>query len=396
MNSEVRPGQPGVPVKKSGGAGKLVKSILLTFPMLLLIAMMLTGGSIPQNSLFSASAGIAFLFLGTLFFLMMYTGRTYQYRTIFFVAVAISFVITFITNLIEVRGSMILKAENIISGDTPFCHLVLPMVILPAVLTRTIIFPGSMLEGFANIASMIVIWAGATLALGKGWCSWVCFYGGLDDGFSQIGKKPVIRKIDRKWTYLPYAVLTAIVLLSAAALSPVYCEWLCPFKAVTEFEEIVSFKILVQTIIFVALFLGLVIVLPILTKKRIQCSFLCPYAAFQSFTNKVNIFDIRIDKAKCNQCKKCIRSCPTLSIDDQSLAKGKTCMTCTKCGRCVDICPRGAIGYHIKGTKVGVGKGVARNLFVYSAYLFGATFGGSMIAGAVFRILKLITTGSMI
>ena len=37
---------------------------------------------------------------------------------------------------------MVLTVENVLSGDTPFCHLVIPMIIIPAVLTRTIIFPG--------------------------------------------------------------------------------------------------------------------------------------------------------------------------------------------------------------------------------------------------------------
>lgn len=120
-----------------------------------------------------------------------------------------------------------------ISGETPFCHLVIPMIIVPVAVTRTIIFPGSLLEGFANVASMIVLWLGVSLALGRGWCSWGCFYGGLDEGFSRVLKKPVIKKIDRKWIYLPFAVLLVIVLTSALTLSPPYCEWLCPFKAVT-------------------------------------------------------------------------------------------------------------------------------------------------------------------
>ena len=111
---------------------------------------------------------------------------------------------------------------------------------------------------------MVVLWLGTSLALGRGWCSWGCFYGGLDEGFSRVLKKPVIKKIDRKWIYLPFAVLLVIVLTSALTLSPTYCEWLCPFKAVTEFAEVTSLTAVVQTVIFVSLFIGLVIVLPIL------------------------------------------------------------------------------------------------------------------------------------
>ena len=55
----------------------------------------------------------------------------------------------------------------------------MPAVILPAVLNKTIIFPGSLLSVFAPIAGMLMIWIGASLALGQCWCSWTCFYGGF-------------------------------------------------------------------------------------------------------------------------------------------------------------------------------------------------------------------------
>jgi NAD-dependent dihydropyrimidine dehydrogenase PreA subunit len=372
------------------------KALLLCLPMALLTALMLTGGQLPDDPLLLIAAGVTFLLINGAFFLMLTTGETHRYRSLLFVIMAVGFVITFITNLIETRGSMILTAENMISGETPFCPLVIPMIIVPAAITRTIIFPGSLLEGFANVASMVVLWLGVSLALGRGWCSWGCFYGGLDEGFSRVLKKPVIKKIDRKWIYLPFAVLLVIVLTSALTLSPTYCEWLCPFKAVTEFAEVTSFTAVVQTVIFVSLFIGLVIVLPILTKRRIQCGLFCPLGALQSFINKVNIFEVRIDPEKCTQCKRCIRACPTFSLDESSLESGKTLITCTRCGQCVDLCPKEAISYHIKGTPIGIRPNAARVLFLYPALILLSTIGGGMIAGGLWRILKLITTGSMI
>jgi polyferredoxin len=243
---------------------------------------------------------------------------------------------------------------------------------------------------------MLVLWLGATLALGRGWCSWGCFYGGLDEGFSKVGRKPFLRKIDRRWTYLPFAILLAMALTSAATLIPTYCDWLCPFKAVTEFVAVVSATEVVQTVIFVSLFLGLVIVLPILTKRRTQCGLFCPMGAFQSLTNKLNIFDVRIDPEKCVQCGRCEALCPTFSLDRDSIKKGGTRVTCTKCGRCVDACPKGAISYHIKGTPVGARARFARLVFVYPAYLLLATMGSGMITIAVYRILLLVTTGSIL
>ncbi|MBN1934319.1 MAG: 4Fe-4S binding protein [Anaerolineae bacterium] len=372
------------------------QAALLALPMLLLSAMMMLGPSGGGDTLQTATWLFTWALLNVFFFLMLLTGHTHRYRSILFVAVAVGFAIYFITNLIETRGSMILTETNVIEGETPFCHLVIPMILIPAALTQTIIFPGSLLEGFAPIAGMIVLWLGVSLALGRGWCSWGCFYGGFDEGFSCLAKKARIKHIDHKWTYLPYAVLLVIVLTSALTLSPTYCEWLCPFKAVTEFAEITSVKVLIQTIIFVTLFLGTVIVLPFLTKRRVQCGLFCPFGAMQSFLNKINIFELRIDTEKCSKCLKCVRSCPTFSLDENSLASGKPSITCTKCGQCIDACPKNAISYHIKGTPIGLHPNVARVLFIYPAFLLLVVIGGGMIAGGLWRILMLITTGSMI
>ncbi len=376
---------------------RILRTLLLGLPIVLLMAMMVTQGQpLPQEPLNLIPLVVAYVFTVGMFLVILYTGRIYRYRAILFVTYAVCFVLTFIPNLLELRGSMAITRAEMIQGHTPFCHMVIPTTIIPAALSRTIIFPGSMLEGFASIGTMLVLWLGATIALGRAWCSWGCFYGGLDEGFSKVGRRPLLRRIGRRWTYLPFAVLLAVALTSAATLTPTYCGWLCPFKAVTEFEAVTSATVVVQTVIFVVLFLGLVVVLPILTKRRVQCGLFCPMGAFQSLTNKLNIFDVRIDPDQCVQCGRCESLCPTFSISRDSIRKGRTCLTCTKCGRCVDECPKNAISYHLKGTPVGVRSHVARLAFVYAAFLLLAMMGSGMIAGAVRRILLLATTGSML
>jgi len=371
-------------------SGKLTwfKAAWLSLPMILLTAMMTTQGRLPSTAPALIAWILTFAFLNTLFFMMLYTGKTNRYRSVLFIATAVCFVITFMSNLLAVRGSLALTRDNVINGETPFCHLVIPMTLIPAVLKRTVIFPGAMLTGFAAIATMLVLWLGASLALGRGWCSWVCFFGGLDEGFSCMSKKPVIKKIDRRWTYLPHAVLIGGALTSAFTLSPTYCFWLCPFKAVTEFEKVESFRTVVATIIFVSLFAGLVVVLPILTRRRIQCGLFCPFASFQSFFNKLNVFDIRIDRDKCSDCSHCVNTCPTFSIDEASVGRGSTLLSCTKCGHCVDACPKKAVSFHIKGTQPGLASNKARLLFLYPAYIFAAAVGGGMINGALLLFLR--------
>lgn len=382
-------------LKTQFGTGPL-KALLLTLPMLLLTAFMIIGSQAQQekSSSLIAAAGV-FLFINIVFYLMIFTGRTSRYRSILFVVYAVCFVVTFIANLIAVRGSMVLTEANMAQGETPFCHIVIPMVIIPAALTRTIIFPGSMLEGFASIGSMLVLWLGVTIALGRGWCSWGCFFGGLDEGFSNVMKKPALKTINKKWPYLPFAILLVVVLTSAAAMSPTYCEWLCPYKAVTEFAEITSTKVLFQTILFFSLFAGLVVLMPILTRKRTQCGLFCPMGAFQSLTNKLNVFDLKIDQTQCTQCGLCVKNCPMFALDEESVRKGQANITCSKCGKCVDICPQRAIFFHIKGTDVSGKNRKTRLLYIYPAFLLLAIMGSGMMMGAIQQVIQLVKTAGI-
>lgn len=378
------------------------KAVLLVLPAALLSSLsnldVLMRGDV--DAMIVVSLVAPWLAFSVLFVLMLTTGKTYRYRSIMFILTAIALPLDFIPVMVETYGSMMLTDDVMYSGGASFCPLTMPMIFIPALLKGVVIFPGEILPGAAKgaFSVMFIIWVGASLALGRGWCSWGCFYGGWDELFSRIRKKPLIKhkQIDRRWIYLPFAVLLAIVLLSAITFSPIYCEWLCPFKAVTEFQAPSSTLAIIQIAIFVLLFIGLVVVLPLLTKRRIQCGLFCPFGAMQSFLNKINIFEVRIDPEECSQCKKCIRECPTFSLDESSLESGKPLMTCTKCAQCVDTCPQGAITYHIKGTPLKASPTVAKVLFLYPAYMLLMFLGAGSVSLALYRILRLITTGSML
>ncbi|MGV8058136.1 MAG: 4Fe-4S binding protein [Smithellaceae bacterium] len=375
----------------------ILKTLLLCLPMMAITLLMLSRGKLPAEPVRLIAFIFTFAFINAIFFLMIHSGKTDRWRSILFVTYALCFVVSFITNLIEARGSMAISEADMLEGLTPFCHIVIPMTLIPAALTKTIIFPGTITGAHASIASMFVLWIGSSLALGRGFCSWCCFFGGMDEGFSRLFKKARIKNINGRWTYLPYAVLLVIVLAAAATLAPFYCEWLCPFKTVTEYQEITSVKTAIQAVIFISLFIALVMVLPALTKRRIQCSLFCPFGAFQSCTNKINVFEVRVDPAKCVKCKKCIQTCPAFSINEGTIDRGKTAITCMKCGKCIDVCNQKAIFYHIKRTPLTGGKAeLSRQLFIYPAFIFLATMAGGSVQDAIVRTIKLVTTGSMI
>jgi len=379
-------------VLKSAEMRKSVgKSLLYTLPMFLITFMFMTGGR-PNFSDPSAALALVITFglVNILYFMMHFTGKTDRYRAVLFIIFAISLSFTLIRNMLEMRHSMSFSQADLLECKIPFCHLVIPMMIIPAAFTKSIIFPGSIINGFASISSMVVLWLVATIVLGRGFCSWGCFYGGWDDGFSRIKKKPVLRKINDLWRWMPFAVLIMVALTAALTLMPTYCSWICPFKAVTEFEKVTTVESVAKAGVFLSLFAGLVVVLPVMTRKRTQCSFLCPMGALNTLSNKITPFTVKIDKKECTECFKCVDTCPLFAISREDIKNGNISLFCSKCGKCVDACPKKAIHFGIKGIPAGSLKNFSRNLFLFVSFLFMAVFSSGSIITTLQHMFKLI------
>jgi len=371
-----------------------LRSALLTLPIALWSALMFTPAWGHANRAQRIATVTTGSFMVVLFFLMMSTWKTYRWRRWFFVALGLLFPVGFIHTVIVMRGTMGIPIEEMIAGRTPFCFIPIPLLILPAALTRTLVFPGSILPNGGmsggGMAAMAAGWLIITIVVGKGWCSYACFFGGIEEGMAAVSGKAKIRKIDPRWRYGPWAVLLAMVLLSLALFEPAYCMWLCPFKAVSEYVAARNTVGLVQNGIFVVLFAALVLVLPFLTKKRTQCAFFCPFGAFQSIFNKTSVFEIKIDRTLCTPCVLCQKSCPTMALSDESIARGETLMSCMKCGACVDACPKHAAVWHIRGAEISSKPERARLMFLYAAWAMAIVFGGSIIAEGLATILHVV------
>ena len=330
----------------------MISSIILSSLMFFIIFFFV----ILMNN-FSLAAIIYAAFLFFLYARMTFSERKRAgsgviYRRIFQTVFAVGFCIAFITDLLAERGSMAITNQAMSNSELPFCHIAIPQVLVPLMITKSIIFPARISGHYAAVASMFLIWFICTITIGRGWCSWVCFYGGWEDGFSRIGKKRRINLLpkNKEIREISFGFFMFIILSSLCELACTYCEWFCPFKLVTEYSPVNSIPSLIATIMFVGLFIGLVVVLPILTKKRTQCSALCPFGAFASLTDRFSIFQIKIDTDKCSGCMKCATACPFCAIDIKTIQdkKGHPEITCAKCGECIKACPNKAISYDFR------------------------------------------------
>ena len=329
------------------------------------------------------------------------------YRRIFQTVFAVGFCIAFISDLIVERGSMAITSQAMSNSELPFCHIAIPQVLVPLLVTKNIIFPARISGHYASVASMILIWLVCTLTVGRGWCSWICFYGGWEEGFSHVAKKPRIKLLpkNKELREFHFGFFFFIILASLCELACIYCEWFCPFKLVTEFSPVHSIPTLIATIMFIGLFIGLVVVLPILTKKRTQCSSLCPFGAFASLTDRFSIFQMKIDTEKCSGCMKCASTCPFSAIDIKTIQekKGHPELTCAKCGECVSVCPNKAISYdfrfntrksacacgqHKNPSKTAAGRTIQQLLHPANLFRFAA-FSFSVIMSSDFMIKSM-------
>jgi len=111
---------------------------------------------------------------------MLRSGRTNAYRRVLFVLVALSSSSPLSPTFSKHEATSPLPPEiwpiagfHSAHGHSDGAHT--------AAFTKTIIFPRFSADRLASIGSMVVLWLAGSLTLGRGWCSWVCFFGGMDE-----------------------------------------------------------------------------------------------------------------------------------------------------------------------------------------------------------------------
>jgi polyferredoxin len=310
------------------------------------------------------------------------TGRVNRNRLLLFIAMGIVFTMAFSIEHQVTRGSILLSETNISGGNVPICPITIPFVGIPLVIIGKMIFPSTV----AALVPILALWLAMTLLLGRGWCGWICFFGWMDQLSASIADKPLIR-LDTvpKWAKLfPYAFMLFLILVALVTLFPIYCAWLCPLRIFYDPPAVATTGAWILALVFVIggftfLFAG-----PYLTKKRLNCSFICPLMPANSLLGQVSPFRVKIDTARCVTCKACVRTCEVFAMTEESLAKGEPTIECMKCGRCMDACPNGAIDYRLIGTSVCI-----RPWFITLATVFLVM----LMTGFTVTVVQFILTG---
>ena len=288
------------------------------------------------------------LFGGIITFSILWKGMISPFRVAIFVLMGILFSISFSIEHTLSRGSILLSQSVVSAGTTPICPITIPFVSVPLVITGKMIFPSSV----AALISILFLWLAMIILLGRGWCSWICFFGWISQFFASIPKKPLIR-LDTvpKWAKLfPYALMLFLILVALVTFSPIFCSWMCPLRILYDPPVVTSTVDWIKALIFVIGGFVLLMAGPFLTKKRLYCSLVCPLMPANAIVGSVSPFRVSVNHDACINCGLCIKSCDVFAMSTETSEKPQPTIECVRCGHCMDICPKGAIDYTLVGT----------------------------------------------
>lgn len=309
---------------------------------------------------------------GSLTFYILRSGKINSARWLLFVGTGLFFGIAFTLEHQVNRGSILLSPAIIEGKEVPICPITIPFVLPPYYLRGEWIFPTSM----KAILGILLFWFAFAWLFGRGWCSWLCFFGGIDQFFASLAKRPLIKlgPLGPAGRMFPYAFLLFLILVAVGTLYPLFCAWLCPLRIVYDPPAVNTTSEWLSAIVFVTGGMVLLVAGPYLTKKRLFCSLVCPLLPVNSLLGKLSPFQLRIDPDRCNACGKCASECEMFAVTAAAASSGAPHLECSRCGRCADKCPSGAADYYLIGTRdrirpVFVSLAVIFNLLLTSSYI---------------------------
>lgn len=164
---------------------------------------------------------------------------------------------------------------------------------------------------------------------GRGWCGYACWTAMILD---LLPYKTPNKKLDHKrekYGYIRYILFI---------ISPILVSALFILKMATNTTMFYLF-IIVNILYYI---IGIILAYH-LKDNRAFCKYICPITIFLKIGSKYSLLKIKYDENKCDDCKKCYRSCP-MDVDICSNDKNKTNATeCILCMSCAKSCKKNAL-----------------------------------------------------
>jgi len=223
-----------------------------------------------------------------------------------------------------------------------------------------------------------VLWAlvtiGATLAVGRFFCAYVCPMGASVDFLDflffrkkkRLGLKaePGFRRakyfllvifvvaaltglslaflmdpmalLTRFYTFFIYPLVLTVINLSLDLLRPLFqaLGWVS-LSHLHYFQSVYY-----MTAITLLLFGGIIALNRLV--PRFWCRYLCPLGALLSLISPLGLFKRRVNE-DCNECLKCQKTCPMGAVTDDP--RGTRLPECIQCRTCAKVCPQNAITF---------------------------------------------------
>jgi polyferredoxin len=324
---------------------------------------------------------IAAVFFGSFTILLLKSAEPYRIRSLFVVVLTVVMWIGFALFLVRIgpyifqwiqihqKGYEVPLIPSSVSG-AGFVYILCPYLLpfsavsqiavnLPAYVGFLAVFP----PGLMTFAIAVAVYVATAIVLGKGFCGWLCPFGGLGEGFRHVSRSRKAYSKLKGWVYafgetrgvdlssanarramrdVKYAVLLVTVLLALTF----GVQWFCVFCWAGILSWFGSpWSILIAAVVAAFFFVGL----PLISGKK-WCHTICPIGAGLSLLDRVSPFRIVVNHEKCTDCDACITICPTFAfVKSSKIVVGDTC---DKCLICVGKCPSGAMELKLYNLKV--------------------------------------------